>query len=168
MQVVFLIIFAWLFVLILSKIVCSNSCGNNRGSIFCVSGITTQWFQMAKNPPRIISLDVISRVFPSKFRQIHITSVSAHSTHLIFRICQIVVGRLMTRQFHEFWKSNFWRVSAIQSNCASPAETSIIFLFFTGGIWVSDCCLAVVVILASSANATCLVGDWNPKVRKNN
>ena len=32
-----------------------------------------------ENPPKISSLDVISRIFPSKFQQIYLISVSGHS-----------------------------------------------------------------------------------------
>ena len=37
---------------------------------------STKWFHIDKNPPKISSHDVISRIFPSKFQQIPIISVS--------------------------------------------------------------------------------------------
>ena len=51
----------------------------------------TQWFQVAKNQPKIRSLDEISRVFPSKFQKSQLTSVSGHCIsfilfHIIFGI----------------------------------------------------------------------------------
>ena len=52
------------------------------------SGGDAQWFQMAKNPPKIRSLDAISRIFPGKFQQNPMISVSGHCMHLIFKICR--------------------------------------------------------------------------------
>jgi len=60
------------------------------------------------NPPKIRSFDVISRVFPSKFQQIHIISVSGHCMCLVLKICQTVAGISKTSAFHEFFGSNFW------------------------------------------------------------
>ena len=60
---------------------------------------------------------VISRVFPWKFLQHHITSVSG-CLHFTFKICQTVAGTSMIRWFHEFFESRFWRVFAILPNCA--------------------------------------------------
>ena len=54
------------------------------------------------NPPKIRSFDVISRVFPSKFQQIHIISVSGHCMRLVLKICQTVAGIGKTSPFHEF------------------------------------------------------------------
>jgi len=62
------------------------------------------------NPPKIRSFDVISRVFPSKFQQIHIITVSGHCMRLVLKICQTVAGMSKTSPFHEFFGSNFWRV----------------------------------------------------------
>ena len=50
------------------------------------------------NPPRISSFARISRVFQSKFPQIHLISVSGPCIYFILKICQ----------FHEFFYSNFW------------------------------------------------------------
>ena len=62
------------------------------------------------NPPTISLLEVISRVFPSnKIQHVHIPSVSGHS-FTSFKIGQIVAGTSVISQFHDFFKSNFWRV----------------------------------------------------------
>ena len=58
------------------------------------------------NPPKIRSFDVISRVFPNKFQQIHIISVSGHCMRLVLKICQTVAGISKTSPFHEFLGSN--------------------------------------------------------------
>ena len=42
--------------------------------------------------------------------QIHITSVSGHSVHFIFKTCQIVAGTSMISRFHEFLNQIFDRV----------------------------------------------------------
>ena len=55
-----------------------------------------QWFQIAQNSPKISSPNVISRVFPCKFLQIHITSVYV-CLDFTFKICQIVAGTSMIR-----------------------------------------------------------------------
>jgi hypothetical protein len=62
------------------------------------------------NPPKIRSIDVISRVFTSKFHQIHIISISGHCMHLLLKICQTVAGITMIGQFPKyfFFGSNFW------------------------------------------------------------
>ena len=58
---------------------------------------------MAKNPPKISSLKVISRVFPFKFQHILITSVFGLCVRFTFKTCQIVAGISMIRQFHEIF-----------------------------------------------------------------
>ena len=60
-----------------------------------------QWFQMSKIRQNISSPKVISRVFPWKFLQIHITSVSG-CLRFTFKICQTVAGTSTISQFHEF------------------------------------------------------------------
>ena len=70
---------------------------------------SAQWFQMSKIRQNISSPKVISRVFPWKFLQIHITSVSG-CLRFTFKICQTVAGTSMISQFHEFFESRFWRV----------------------------------------------------------
>ena len=74
-----------------------------------------------ENPPKISSLDVISRVFSSKFHQIHLINVSGHCMHFIFKICQSVPGISITKylvsQFHEFSEFYFWRIFATWANC---------------------------------------------------
>jgi len=72
-----------------------------------------------ENPPKISSPKVISRVFPYTFLQIYITSVSG-CLRFTFKICQIVAGSSMIRQFHEFLKSHFWQAFAIWPNFAWP------------------------------------------------
>ena len=65
--------------------------------------ITDQWSQgqqnnnqrvlrTSQNPPKISSLEVISRVFPSNCHQIHITSVSGCWMRFVLKICQTVGG----------------------------------------------------------------------------
>jgi hypothetical protein len=66
-----------------------------------------------QNPPKISSLVVIWRVFPSKFQQIHMISVSGHCICFVLNICQTGAGITMTNQFHEFCGSNSWWVFAI-------------------------------------------------------
>ena len=68
---------------------------------------STQWFQTAKTCPKIYSLKVISRIFPSKFQKIDLISVSGHCMHFILKICQTVLDISMTSQFHEFLNSIF-------------------------------------------------------------
>jgi len=72
-----------------------------------------------ENPPKISSPKVISRVFPYTFLQIYITSVSG-CLRFTFKICQIVAGSSMIRQFHGFLKSHFWQAFAIWPNFAWP------------------------------------------------
>ena len=69
--------------------------------------------QNNQNQPKIRLLDVISRIFPSKFQQIHLISVSSHCKRFIFKIRQTVAGTSITSRFHDFFKSHFWRVFAI-------------------------------------------------------
>jgi len=59
-------------------------------------------------PKKISSPEVISRIFPTKFQQIHIISVfrSFHSLHT-FKICQTVVGISMISKIHEFFNLIF-------------------------------------------------------------
>jgi hypothetical protein len=68
---------------------------------------------MAKTHHKLGSLDVISRVFPSKF-----TSIFVSGDEFYTKICRTVGGISMIHQFHEFLKSNFRRVFAIQPYCA--------------------------------------------------
>ena len=69
-----------------------------------------QCFQIAKPRHKI---SVISRVFPSRFKQVYIYfrfRVMSFST----KICQTVVAISSVRQFNEFLKSNFGRVFDIR------------------------------------------------------
>ena len=61
-----------------------------------------------KKPPKISQPKVISRFFPWKFVQIHITSVFG-CMHFTYKICQTVAGTSMIHRFHEFFESRFWR-----------------------------------------------------------
>ena len=45
--------------------------------------------------------------FHDFFYQIHLISVSRDYMHLTLKICQIVAGTSMIRQFHEFFESIF-------------------------------------------------------------
>ena len=78
---------------------------------------SAQWFQIAKTRHKISSIDVISRVFPSKFQQIHIY-FHFRGIRFTLRNCQTVAGISTVCQFHDFLKSNFWRVFDIWPNCA--------------------------------------------------
>ena len=78
----------------------------------------SQWFQISKTRQKIWLLDVISQVFPCKLLQIYITSVSGYLC-FIFKTYQIVAGISMIRQFHEFFKSYFWRGFAIWFSCVA-------------------------------------------------
>ena len=62
-----------------------------------VTASCVQGFQMVKNPPKISSLDVISRNFPGKFQQIHSLSVSGHCMRFI--LCQTVADLCITQKF---------------------------------------------------------------------
>ena len=55
------------------------------------------------NPPKISSLELISRVFPCKFQQIEIISVSGHQIHFILKICQTAPDISMISRFHDFF-----------------------------------------------------------------
>ena len=79
-----------------------NSCSEHKE--VAVRG-GTQGF-LAKTRQKISSLDVISRLFHSKCRKIHILSV-LHYMSPIFKIC---------KNFSEF---HFWRVFAIWQNCVA-------------------------------------------------
>ena len=56
--------------------------------------------QNGLNPPKIISPELISRIFSSKFHQIDMISVSVHCLCLILKMCQIVAD---INQFHNFF-----------------------------------------------------------------
>ena len=51
---------------------------------------------------RVSLLEVISRIFSTKFQQIHITSVFGHFMNFLLKMCQTVATISMTNQFHEF------------------------------------------------------------------
>ena len=57
-----------------------------------------------ENPPKISSLDVISRVFSSKFHQIYLINISGHCIRFTFKSCQTVAGISIATQFHEFFE----------------------------------------------------------------
>ena len=69
---------------------------------------------------------VISWVFPCKFLQIYITSVSG-CLRFTFKICQNFAGTSTTSQFHNFFEFYFWRVFAIQPNCALLGNEVVLF-----------------------------------------
>ena len=56
---------------------------------------------------------MISRIFPSEFQNIYITSVSCHCIHFKFKICETVTDISTINQF-----PNFWRVFVIWTDCA--------------------------------------------------
>ena len=67
--------------------------GTGRGSHF--------GSKLLKSATKISSLVAISRVFPWKFLQIHITSISG-CLYFSFKICQTIAGTITISQFHEF------------------------------------------------------------------
>ena len=104
--------------------------GHNFGknSTPCIAKLQgAQWFQMSETRRKCDLLDVI---FPSKFLQMHITSVSGHCMLYIFKTLQIVAGTSMSLQFHDFL-AGFWCLAQL----ISPA-------LFTGGNWcIAQRCL---------------------------
>ena len=80
----------------------------------------TQWFQSVKIRHKIISFDVVSRVFPSKYQQIY-NYFRFRGMSFILKTCRIVAGASMIRWFHEFFRFYFWRVFAIWSCCVAGA-----------------------------------------------
>ena len=75
-----------------------------------------QWLQMAKTRHKTNSL-VVLRIVNSKFQQIGKISVSGDCMPFMIKICQIVMCISTASQFHEFLKSNFWRVFDVGPNC---------------------------------------------------
>ena len=76
---------------------------------------------MSKNRQKMSFLKVISRVFPCKFLQIPIVSVSGQGVHCIFKICQIISATSKMRPFHEFFRHIFWRVFSNWPSCVKEA-----------------------------------------------
>ena len=76
----------------------------------------TQWFQMSKIRQNISSPKVISQVFPSKYLQIHILSVSG-CLLFTFKICQIVAGTIS-----RIFESHFLRVFTVVPNVKNPPK----------------------------------------------
>ena len=76
-------------------------------------------------------LDVISRVFPSKFQQIVITSVSCHWMHILFKLFQYILWSLIS-QFHEFFLISFLAgfYNLVQPNFVAAASPFVFFLSF--------------------------------------
>ena len=86
--------------------------GDSRNNRPSASSRGKLWFQMAETRQKISLLDVLSRIFLGKCPLIYIISISGGDyMRLIFKICQTVAGVSMTSQFHEFFQSDFWRVS---------------------------------------------------------
>ena len=78
---------------------------------------------------------MISQVFPFKLLQIYITSVSGW-LHFTYKTCQIVADISKIGQFHEFSKSNFWRVFAIWNHSMEAVSRQT----FENGITCSATC----------------------------
>ena len=74
------------------------------------------------NPPKICSPEVISQIFPSKFQQIQVISVSGHFIHFIFKICQTAADISMIKQFHEFFSLIFGGILQLGPNVHCIAE----------------------------------------------
>ena len=81
---------------------------------------TAQWLQMAQTLQKYVSPEVISRIFPSKFQQIWIISVSSHFIHFIFKICQTAADKI--KQFHEFFSLIFGGILQLGPNVHCIAE----------------------------------------------
>ena len=62
---------------------------------------------------------MISRVSPSKFQHICITSVSGRCVRLTFKVCQIVEGVSIIRRFHEFFNLIFGGFLTVQRRARS-------------------------------------------------
>ena len=90
----------------------SGGPGNGRGN----GG--PQWFQITKTCHKISCINVISRVFPSKFHQIDMYFRFPRMSYTQ-KSRQIVAGISTVRQFHEFFKSNFWQVFDIRPYCVA-------------------------------------------------
>ena len=84
-----------------------------------ISSYSTQWFQMSKIRQNINSSKVISRVFPWKFLQIHITSVSG-CLCFTFKTRQTVAGTSTISI-----ESRFWRFFTIRPNCGSSPQSPL-------------------------------------------
>ena len=97
----------------------SGGPGNGRGN----GG--PQWFQITKTCHKISCINVISRVFPSKFHQI---DIYFRFPRLSFTLkscqnsCRHKYALSISRIFYE---SNFWRVFDIRPNCVG----------IVGGLW---------------------------------
>ena len=83
---------------------------------------------------------MISRIFKSKFQQIHIISVSGHCMWVIFKICQTVAGCSIIGQFHDFFFSNLmfggffaiWpKNCALFSTAISREQDHVTFILFS-------------------------------------
>ena len=97
-----------------------------------------QWLQMAKTRHKTNSL-VVSRIFNSKFQQIRKISVSGDCMPFMFKICQIVMCISTASQFHEFLKSNFWRVFDVgpQLFCVAVSQPGTL-LYVSGHVGISS------------------------------
>ena len=67
-------------------------------------------------------IQLVSRVFPCKFLQFPIASLTCRGVHCIFKIYQIISGTSKMRQFHEFLRPIFWRVFSNWPSCCAPAR----------------------------------------------
>ena len=78
---------------------------------------------IAKSCHKISSINVISRVFLSKFHQI---DMYFHFPRMSFTLksCKIVAGISTVRQFHKFFKSNFWQVFDIRPYCVAQQQST--------------------------------------------
>ena len=74
--------------------------------------------------PKICLREMISRIFLSKFLQIHKISVSGHFIHFIFKICQTTADISMIKQFHEFLSLIFGGILQIRSQCVVVRQRS--------------------------------------------
>jgi hypothetical protein len=90
----------------------------------------SKWPKPAKY--RITSSD-FTNFLQLTFRQFYCISVSGLCVRFTFKICQIIAGISIICQFHDFFKSHFWRVFAIWPNCARLVRTSDLFAMYETG-----------------------------------
>ena len=83
------------------------------------------WFQIAKSCHKISSINVISRVFSSKFHQIDMYFRFPRMSFTL-KSGKIVAGISTVRQFHEFFKSNFRRVFVLWPNCTVAQKKNLL------------------------------------------
>ena len=87
--------------------------------------------QIGYNPPKLSSLDVISRFFSRQFSAVHMISGSGHWMSFIFKICQIVVDISVTSQFYEFFNPIFGGFSHLAQLSVAASKNGGLSLSFS-------------------------------------